>query len=200
MLTVAGSALATRRMGLWTAVVACCDESYTFHFCRDQSSGWNLHPLGTSASWRLYFCRSQSQGFYFCYDQSYRWGPRTWADYEPAWSSIKPACTSSDLPSFVIYLWPWICWSVCVRSATSKPQIPPSSALSFGQSHTEMTSSLSYPTKRRPKAPTLRERDWEPYKDIIVDMHISQGMSLPKVRSFLEAEHGFVAGLAPLIT
>ena len=53
MLTSAESAHTTRRVGLWTqylsdgdtAVVACCDESYTFHFCRDQSWGWNLHPL-----------------------------------------------------------------------------------------------------------------------------------------------------------
>jgi hypothetical protein len=58
-----------------------------------------------------------------------------------------------------------------------------------------MTTSLSFHNKRKAKAPTLRERDWEPYKDIIFDMHIAQGMSLPKVRSFLEAKHGFVAEL-----
>jgi len=58
-----------------------------------------------------------------------------------------------------------------------------------------MTSSHFVHNKRKAKAPTLRERDWEPYKDVIIDMHISQGMSLPKVWSFLEEKHDFIAEL-----
>ncbi|KAH8723293.1 hypothetical protein GQ44DRAFT_710465 [Phaeosphaeriaceae sp. PMI808] len=48
---------------------------------------------------------------------------------------------------------------------------------------------------RKRKAPTLRADDWEPYKDRILDLHVTQGLSLPKVRQIIEKEYGFKAVL-----
>jgi hypothetical protein len=52
---------------------------------------------------------------------------------------------------------------------------------------------------RKRKAPTLRADDWEPYKKRILDLHIVQKLSLPKVRQMVEVEYGFKAEyVAPL--
>ncbi|KAH8690356.1 Clr5 domain-containing protein [Phaeosphaeriaceae sp. PMI808] len=48
---------------------------------------------------------------------------------------------------------------------------------------------------RKRKAPTLRANVWEPYKDRILDLHITQGLVLPKVRQMMEEEYGFKAEL-----
>ncbi|KAF2829125.1 hypothetical protein CC86DRAFT_368201 [Ophiobolus disseminans] len=45
---------------------------------------------------------------------------------------------------------------------------------------------------RKRKAPTLRESDWEPYKDQINELYTS-GMPLKQVKEFIEAEHSFHA-------
>jgi hypothetical protein len=44
---------------------------------------------------------------------------------------------------------------------------------------------------RKRKAPTLRADDWGPYKERILNLHIVQKMSLPKVRQIIEEEYGF---------
>lgn len=46
---------------------------------------------------------------------------------------------------------------------------------------------------RKRKAPTLRANVWEPYKDRILDLHITQGLALPKVRQMMKEEYGFTA-------
>lgn len=46
---------------------------------------------------------------------------------------------------------------------------------------------------RKRKAATLRAHDWEPYKKRILDLHIVQNLSLPKVRQMIEEEYGFKA-------
>ena len=195
------NALATRCMEHQTIVVACGGQSYGFYFCRRQLCSWILHSrmYFVGQLTRFYFCRSQSPRLYFCCDQSQRWRSTPPADYEPAWSPYIHTC--------VCILWSFFLYSVPSQFKFIKPLCdstdlnPTRSVLSLAlSSRIEMTTSLSIHNTRKAKAPTLRERDWDPYKDIIVDMHITQGMSLPKVRSFLEAEHGFVAGLAPLIT
>ncbi|ORY17830.1 Tetratricopeptide repeat-domain-containing protein [Clohesyomyces aquaticus] len=48
---------------------------------------------------------------------------------------------------------------------------------------------------RKCKAATLRAVDWEPYKDRILDLHIVQNLSLPKVRKMIEEAYGFKAEL-----
>lgn len=54
---------------------------------------------------------------------------------------------------------------------------------------------------RKRKAPTLRADDWEPYKKRILDLHIVQKLSLPKVRQIIEKEYSFKAEyVAPLRT
>lgn len=53
------------------------------------------------------------------------------------------------------------------------------------------------PTKpRKRKAPTLRESDWEPYKDRITDLYTS-GAPLKRVREAMEADFGFHAEYVP---
>jgi len=49
---------------------------------------------------------------------------------------------------------------------------------------------------RKRKAPTLRTNDWEPYKERILDLHITQKLPLPKVKQMIEEEYGFKAEYA----
>lgn len=46
---------------------------------------------------------------------------------------------------------------------------------------------------RKPKAPTLRAQDWEPYKARIVELHIDQKLPLREVKEKIEQEFGFKA-------
>jgi Clr5 domain len=46
---------------------------------------------------------------------------------------------------------------------------------------------------RRKKAPTLRREAWAPYKDRIVELHITQGLPLREVKIIIEKEFGFTA-------
>ena len=46
---------------------------------------------------------------------------------------------------------------------------------------------------RKKKARTLREGDWEPYRERIVELHITQKLPLPKVKVLIEEEFGFTA-------
>jgi hypothetical protein len=66
----------------------------------------------------------------------------------------------------------------------------------------EHLSSIGPPARpRKRKAVTLRAHDWEPYKKRILDLHIVQKLSLPKVRQIIEEEYSFKAEyVAPLRT
>ncbi|KAI4669197.1 uncharacterized protein J4E79_001240 [Alternaria viburni] len=46
---------------------------------------------------------------------------------------------------------------------------------------------------RKKKARTLRETDWEPYKDRIIQLHHVEKRPLPEVRILIEQELGFIA-------
>jgi hypothetical protein len=46
---------------------------------------------------------------------------------------------------------------------------------------------------RKPKAPTLRAHDWEPYKPRILELHIDQKLPLLEVKAKIEQEFGFKA-------
>lgn len=46
---------------------------------------------------------------------------------------------------------------------------------------------------RKKKARTLRESDWEPYKDRIIQLHHVEKRPLPEVRILIEQEFGFIA-------
>jgi hypothetical protein len=63
-------------------------------------------------------------------------------------------------------------------------------------------SSLLLPSRpRKQKAPTLRAKDWEPYKTRIVGLHIEQNLPLKEVKDKIEQEFGFKAGyVLPLIS
>jgi hypothetical protein len=56
------------------------------------------------------------------------------------------------------------------------------------------TSSMLPPSgRRKPKAPTLRAQDWEPYKARIVELYIDQKLPLREVKDKIEQEFGFKA-------
>jgi hypothetical protein len=46
---------------------------------------------------------------------------------------------------------------------------------------------------RRKKARTLRESDWEPYRDRIIQLHLTERRPLPEVKNMIEQETGFAA-------
>jgi hypothetical protein len=52
------------------------------------------------------------------------------------------------------------------------------------------------PQKRRQKATTLRDGDWDPHKDRIRELLSEQGLSIAKVAEIMEREHGFHATYA----
>ncbi|KAJ4175793.1 hypothetical protein NW767_015671 [Fusarium falciforme] len=49
------------------------------------------------------------------------------------------------------------------------------------------------PKRRKKKAPTLRAKAWEPYKARILELHVTQKLSLGKVKKKIEEEFGFTA-------
>ncbi|KAJ3462636.1 hypothetical protein MRS44_007422 [Fusarium solani] len=49
------------------------------------------------------------------------------------------------------------------------------------------------PKRRKKKAPTLRAKAWEPYKARILELHVTQKLSLEKVKKKIEEEFGFTA-------
>jgi hypothetical protein len=67
--------------------------------------------------------------------------------------------------------------------------------MEFAESvHTTPTLSIGPPTKsRKRKAPTLGADIWEPYKDKIIGLHVTQGLPLKEVKEKMEAELGFSA-------
>ncbi|RFN46232.1 tpr-like protein [Fusarium flagelliforme] len=60
----------------------------------------------------------------------------------------------------------------------------------------ELTAAMGPPPKRRKKkAPTLRAKDWEPYKARILELHDARKLPLAKVKEMIEEEFGFTAEL-----
>lgn len=49
---------------------------------------------------------------------------------------------------------------------------------------------------RKRKAPTRRADAWEPYEHHILDLHVTQGLSLSEVRRMMEVEYDFKAEYA----
>ena len=59
------------------------------------------------------------------------------------------------------------------------------------------TTSMRPPSKpRKPKAPTLRTYDWEPYKARILELYDDQKLSLREVKETIEREFEFTAEYA----
>lgn len=56
-------------------------------------------------------------------------------------------------------------------------------------------SSIAIPDTRarKKKARTLRESDWEPYKDRIIQLHLTEKRPLTEVKTTVEQEFGFTA-------
>ena len=71
---------------------------------------------------------------------------------------------------------------------------PPLNASPSSNHHDVPAPSMGPSTKtRKRKAPTLRAVDWEPYKARIIELHITQKLSLKEVKDTMEREFGFVA-------
>jgi hypothetical protein len=47
--------------------------------------------------------------------------------------------------------------------------------------------------QRKKKARTLRESDWEPYKEKVIQLHLHEKRPLPEVKTLMEQEFGFTA-------
>jgi hypothetical protein len=62
---------------------------------------------------------------------------------------------------------------------------------SHGIMSTEALSQRRQPSGK--KSRTLKDRDWEPFKRLIVDMHITHDISLDEVRQHMKVTHGFDA-------
>lgn len=56
----------------------------------------------------------------------------------------------------------------------------------------DQTTTTDIGTRKR-KAPTLRAIDWEPVKCRIIELHITQNISLPDVQEQVKKEFGFEA-------
>jgi Clr5 domain len=64
----------------------------------------------------------------------------------------------------------------------------------FGSSPNETpASSIQISKARKKKAPNLTAKAWEPYKARVIELHISQGVPLPRVKEIMEEEAGFEA-------
>lgn len=59
---------------------------------------------------------------------------------------------------------------------------------------------MALPVKiRKRKAPTLKEKDWEPYKIRVLQLHVNQDKPLTEVKAIME-ESGFQAEYANKLT
>jgi hypothetical protein len=46
---------------------------------------------------------------------------------------------------------------------------------------------------RRKKAQTLRDKDWEPFRTRVFELHITNGLPLKEVKAVMQREYGFSA-------
>jgi hypothetical protein len=64
----------------------------------------------------------------------------------------------------------------------------------LGAAQTTLIPSTDPPRKsRKRKAPTLRDEDFEPFKDRILELYETQKLPLEEVKSIIEEEFGFTA-------
>ncbi|KAH7204599.1 hypothetical protein DER44DRAFT_429573 [Fusarium oxysporum] len=64
----------------------------------------------------------------------------------------------------------------------------------LGAAQITPTSTTGPPRRsRKKKAPTLRDEDWEPFKDRILELYETQKLPLEKVKNMIEEEFGFTA-------
>ncbi|KAK2934841.1 hypothetical protein FoTM2_006088 [Fusarium oxysporum f. sp. vasinfectum] len=64
----------------------------------------------------------------------------------------------------------------------------------LGAAQITPTPTMDPPRKsRKKKAPTLRDEDWEPFKDRILELYETQKLPLEKVKTMIEEEFGFTA-------
>ncbi|OCK86083.1 TPR-like protein [Lepidopterella palustris CBS 459.81] len=95
----------------------------------------------------------------------------------------QPAFTPGHTHSFNPSPTPWTIKPHNVQSLSDTQDIPPAE-------------SMGPPTnKRKRKAPTLRANAWDPYKDRIIELHITQNLPLQKVKDIIQKEFGFTAEL-----
>ncbi|KAF0644328.1 hypothetical protein FPSE5266_20048 [Fusarium pseudograminearum] len=79
---------------------------------------------------------------------------------------------------------------------TQEPLVPVSQGLvSLSDAELTATPMGPPPKRRKKKAPTLRAKDWEPYRARILELHDEQKLSLPRVKTIIEQEFEFVAEL-----
>jgi hypothetical protein len=102
--------------------------------------------------------------------------------------ALEPIHSLGQLPSSDNYMLHSFNSSPLPNPSTSTGEQAPSDAQNV------VITSMGPPSKpRKPKAPTLRADDWEPYKARIIELHIEQNVPLPKVRDIIEQEFNFKA-------
>jgi hypothetical protein len=70
----------------------------------------------------------------------------------------------------------------------------PQPLMSEGTGNAGVQSMPPPPNPRKRKAPTLREEDWEPVKERVIELHVNQDIPLNKVMDIIEEEFpGFTA-------
>jgi len=90
-------------------------------------------------------------------------------------------------------------------------EMPPSSAsplhsVSHRQVHSKNSakqplgtmSAAASPKLHLKKSPTLKDKDWEPFKSLIINLHITKGYSIKQVQQHMKDKHDFVARYAPI--
>ena len=59
-------------------------------------------------------------------------------------------------------------------------------------------SSTTKPKLHPKKSPTLKDKDWEPFKGIIIDLHTTKGYSIKQIQQHMKDKRDFVARYAPI--
>ena len=65
--------------------------------------------------------------------------------------------------------------------------------MSIEASSSSSSSTRQFRQSAAKKSRTLKDEDWEPFKSLIVDIHITRDGSLEQVRQHIKAKHGFDA-------
>jgi Clr5 domain len=104
---------------------------------------------------------------------------------EPVSETLHPAAQPASTNSHILYP-----FDSCPAPYTTQSQdVQP-----FSDIQDRIVQAMSPPTNtRRKKAPTLRCEAWGPYKDRIIELHITQRLPLREVKVIIEKEFGFVA-------
>jgi hypothetical protein len=117
--------------------------------------------------------------------QAYQYGSNRW----PALHNVESAQPAVNQPE-VFHL----------PNPPQKPVISaPQDTISLDNAELTAAPMAPPPKRRKKKAPTLRAKDWEPYKNRILELHITQKLALPKVKTMIEEEFNFTAEYDPTI-